>query len=241
MTENFTGIVLRTIKYSDNLIVADMYTRSHGRMAFLVPVSRSKRAKVRSVLFQPLAMLSFSATVKTSKSLGRISDAQIFKPYQSVYTDVVKASVVLYLAEFLSLVLREEEKNDAIFEFLLHSLSWLDIAQQGASDFHILFLMRLTLLLGIYPNVENYRQGAYFDLAAGCLVYERPLHEQFLTVEDTCNFVEFMGMDFSSLHTFALNREARGKYLTLIHNYYRLHIPGLPEPKSAAVLRDLFS
>ncbi len=241
MTENFSGIVLRTIKYSDSLMIADMYTLSRGRMAFMLPVSRSKRAKVRSVLFQPLAILSFSATLKTSRSLGRISEAQILVPYRTVHCDVVKSAVVLYLAEFLSLVLREEEANGDIYDFLVSALSWLDVTHEGAADFHLLFLMRLTLLLGIYPNVENYRKGACFDLAAGCLVYDRPLHEQFLTPEDTCNFMEFMSKDFSSLPTFALNREARGKYLTLIHNYYRLHIPGLPEPKSAAVLRELFS
>lgn len=241
MTEKFCGIVLRTIKYSDNLMVADIYTKSRGRVAFLVPVSRSKRSKVRSVLFQPLTMLSFSAPYRMGKTMSRISEVQLYKPYTSIPFDVVKSSVALYLAEFLSLVLHEEEGNSDIFNFIDNALTWFDLTQKGYTDFHILFLMRLTLLLGIYPNVENYRKGAYFDLAAGCLVYDHPLHGRFLSVEDTENFVEFMNMDFSSLHSFSLNRKARGEYLTLIHTYYRLHIPGFVEPKSVDVLREFFS
>ena len=241
MIENFIGIVLRTIKYSDNLMIADIYTKSRGRVSFLLPVSHSKRAKVRSVLFQPLTMLSFLASYRMGKTMSRISDAQLYKSYTSIPYNIVKSSIALYLAEFLSLVLREEEGNGYIYDLIDNALTWFDFAQEGYADFHILFLLKLTLLLGIYPNVENYREGAYFDLAAGCLVYEHPLHGQFLSVEDTRNFVELMNMDFSSLHTFSLNRKARGEYLTLIHNYYRLHIPGFSEPKSADVLREFFS
>ena len=74
MIEKFEGIVLRTLKYSDGLMIADIYTAQRGRMSFLVPVSHSKRTKVRSVLFQPLSMLTFTATVKAGRNLSRIGE-----------------------------------------------------------------------------------------------------------------------------------------------------------------------
>ena len=40
MVEKFKGIVLRTLKYSDNLMIADIFTESRGRVSFLLPMRR---------------------------------------------------------------------------------------------------------------------------------------------------------------------------------------------------------
>ncbi len=240
MIERFNGVVLRTIKYSDTLMIADMYTHSHGRLSFLVPISRSKRTRVRNVLFQPLSILSFSASYRSGKSMSRLSDVQPYVLYSSIPYDVTKSALAMYLAEFLSNVLHEEYENNALFSFLHHAFDWLDTADSGYADFHIVFLIQLTRFLGIYPNIEDYSAGCYFDLVAGCLVPEPPLHSQYLSPQDTCNFIELLAVDFSSLHNIALNRRARGEYLALLQNYYRLHVPDFPELKSAEVLRELF-
>ena len=84
MTENFTGIVLRTLKYSDNLMIADIFTETRGRLSFLVPVSRSKSSKVKSVLFQPLSMLSFNAPYRQGGKLVRLSEVRPYVMYSSI-------------------------------------------------------------------------------------------------------------------------------------------------------------
>lgn len=241
MVERFNGVVLRTIKYSDSLMIADMYTQSHGRLSFLVPISSNRRSRVRNVLFQPLSILSFTASYRNGKSMSRLSDVQPAVLYSSIPYDITKSAIAMYLAEFLSSVLREEYENDALFSFLSASFDWFDKADSNYADFHILFLVQLTRFLGIYPNVEDFSDGCYFDLVAGCLVQEPPLHSQYLLPEDTRNFIELLSIDFSSLHSVTLNRKARGEYLALLQNYYRLHVPDFPELKSAEVLRELFN
>ncbi|MDD4609596.1 MAG: recombination protein O N-terminal domain-containing protein, partial [Bacteroidaceae bacterium] len=37
MDQQLEGIVLRTIKYNDRYLIADMYTNKLGRASFLVP------------------------------------------------------------------------------------------------------------------------------------------------------------------------------------------------------------
>ena len=115
MIEKFEGIVMRTLKYSDGLMIADIYTAQRGRMSFLVPVSHSKRSKVRSVLFQPLSMLSFAATVKAGRNLSRIAEVQPYSMYCSIPNDVVKSSIALYIAELLTYALREDGSDDSLF------------------------------------------------------------------------------------------------------------------------------
>ena len=240
MIEKIEGIVLRTRKYSDGLMIADIYTAQHGRMAFLLPVSHSKRSRVRSVLFQPLSMLSFTASVKASSTLSRISEVSPYSMYSSIPNDVVKSSIALYLAELLTYALRESDKDESLFAFLDRSFALFDNLEHGYADFHLVFMVQLLRFLGIYPNIEDYTPGNYFDLAQGCATGEHPSHPHFLMPSDAAPFIELLRTGYESMHQLTLNRKLRGEYLATIAAYYRLHIPDFPELKSADVLRELF-
>ena len=240
MVEKFEGFVLRTLKYNDGLMIADIYTAQRGRMSFLVPVSHSKRSKVRSVLFQPLSMLSFTATVKNGRTLSRIAEAQPLSMYSSITGDVVKSSIALFLAELLTFALRESGKDENLYTFLDRSFTLFDNLEHGYADFHLVFMVQLLRFLGIYPNMEGFAPGFYFDLTQGCAVREHPLHNGFLLPDDAVLFVELLRTGYDSMHRLVLNRKLRGEYLATLSQYYRLHIPEFPELKSAVVLRELF-
>ena len=240
MVEKFEGIVLRTLKYSDGLMIADIYTAQRGRMSFLVPVSHSKRSRVRSVLFQPLSMLSFTATVKAGRNLSRIGEVQPYSMYSSIPNDVVKSSIALYLAELLTYALREDGCDDSLFTFLGRSFTLFDNLEQGYADFHLVFMVQLLRFLGIYPNIEGFGPGCFFDLSQGCVTREHPLHPNFLMPDSASAFVGLLRTGYDSMHLLVLNRKLRGEYLATLSLYYRLHIPDFPQLKSAAVLRELF-
>jgi DNA repair protein RecO (recombination protein O) len=240
MVEKIEGIVLRTLKHSDSLMIADIYTLQHGRMSFLVPVTHSKRSKVRNVLFQPLSILSFTASVRAGKTLFRISEVQPLVIYATMHNDVVKSSMVLYMSEVLTFALRESGKDEGLYSFIFHSLTLLDNLEEGYADFHLVFMVQLLRFLGIYPNVEEYRPGYYFDLEQGCAVAEHPFHPNFLLPKDAEHLIVLFRTGYDSMHQLALNRKLRGAYLAILSLYYRLHIPDFPELKSADVLRELF-
>lgn len=241
MIENFTGIVLRTLKYNDNLMIADIFTETRGRLSFLVPVSRSKSSKVRSVLFQPLSMLSFNAPYRQGGKMVRLSEVRPYILYSSIPYEPCKSAVALYLAEFLTRALHEESDNSAVFAFLEYSLSWFDAAVDNFANFHLLFLMRLTRFLGIAPNLESAANGkGYFDLAAGCFVGVQPVHGNYLTATQAADFFSLLSCDYDDVSRFAMSRKLRGEFLDVIQRYYRLHIPDFPELRSADVLKELF-
>ena len=72
--------------------------------------------------------------------------------------------MALFLAEFLYRAIREEAENRPLFAYLQHSVIWLDECREGFANFHLVFLMRLSRFLGLYPNLEDYHTGDYFDL-----------------------------------------------------------------------------
>lgn len=240
MVEKFDGIVLRTLKYSDSLIIVDMYTRQRGRLSFLAPVSRSKKSRVKSVLFQPLSMLTIAASCRQGRQLSRINDVQPYSMYSSIPFNVVKSSIALFLSEVLVNALREEEADESLFVFLDRSFTLFDNLESGYADFHLVFMSQLLRFLGIFPNIEGYLPGAYLDLAQGCVVREHPLHPNFLMPQEAISFVNLLTIGYDSMHTLSLNREMRGVYLAFLTEYYRLHIPEFPPLKSLDILKELF-
>ena len=69
MLHKTLGIVLRTLKYNDTSFIADIYTEVAGRASFMVKIPRSRKTAVKSVLFQPLALVELEADFPPNANL----------------------------------------------------------------------------------------------------------------------------------------------------------------------------
>ncbi|KAA6307711.1 DNA repair protein RecO, partial [termite gut metagenome] len=180
MLHKTTGIVLHTLKYNDTSTIVEIFTELCGRASFVVSISRSKKMEIRLGLFQPLALIEFEADFRpTTTSLYRIKEAKSLIPFTTIPYNPFKSAISLFLAEFLYRALREEGENRSLFAFLKYSIVWLDEVREGYANFHLVFLMHLSRFLGLYPNLENYRKGDYFDLLNADFTSTRPLQHSF--------------------------------------------------------------
>lgn len=240
MLQKTVGIVLHTLKYSDTSNIVDIYTRHAGRASFLVKVPRSRKSAVKTVLFQPLAMIEFEADYRPNANLYTIKEAKSWNPFRSLPYDPYKSSIAMFLAEFLYRALREEAENASLFAYLEHSICWLDECEKNFANFHLVFLMRLSRFLGLYPNIEDYERGCYFDLLNACFTPLPPPHSSFLKPDEASRISLLMRMNYESMHLFAMSRAERNRCLVIINDYYRLHLPDFPVLKSLDVLKELF-
>ena len=241
MLQKTVGIVLHSLKYNDTSNIVDIYTEHTGRASFIVPVPRSRKAAVKSVLFQPLSIIEFEADFRPNTTLYKIKEAKSFYPFTSLPYDPFKSAMALFLAEFLYRAVREETENRPLFAYLHHSIVWLDTCSDGYANFHLVFLMRLSRFLGLYPNLDNYSRGDYFDLLNACFTPLRPqIHSSYINPDEAERLSQLMRMNYETMHLFAMNRTERARCLTIINDYYRLHLPDFPVLKSLAVLQELF-
>lgn len=241
MLQKTVGIVLHALKYNDTSNIVEMYTELSGRASFLVSVPRSRKAAVKSVLFQPLSLIEFEADFRPNATLYRIKEAKSFYPFSSVPYDPFKSAMALFLAEFLYRAIREEAENRPLFAYLQHSIVWLDTCREGYANFHLVFLMRLSRFLGLYPNLDDYHEGDYFDMLNACFTSVRPqLHSSYIQPEESARLIRLMRMNYETMHLFAMSRTERMRCLNIINEYYRLHLPDFPVLKSLAVLQELF-
>ncbi len=242
MLQKTEAIVLHALKYGEQKMIVDMFTREHGRLSFVVPMPKSRHARVGKQLLQPLTLLNIEVDVRPQAALQKLSDASLLVPLPQLLSDPAKLAIGLFTAEFLYHALRGEQRDVALFDYVRAGIEWLDGASDGYANFHLVFLMRLSRLLGFYPNLDNYVPAAsYFDLRQSVFTPQPPLHRDFLMPQEADHIRLLMRMDFATMHLFRLSRAQRQRILEILLLYYRLHLPQMPELRSPEVLSEVFN
>ena len=240
MIQKLEGIVLCSFKYNDKKNIVHVFTKQGGRMSFLIPAVRSRKSTVNQVLFQPLSLVEFEAEVRPKATLHVIKEAKLSFPFVSLPYDPYKSGIALFLAEFLFRALKEETDNETLYAYLEHSIRWLDSCERNFANFHLVFLMRLSRFLGLYPYIESYQEGSYFDMLNACFTLQQPLNGVYVVPSEAVHIHNLMRMRYETMHLFLMNRLERNRCLDLILAYYRLHLPDFPELKSLPILKELF-
>ncbi len=232
------AIVFSSLKYGESNLIVKCFTESSGLKSYLLRnILKSKRGKLKPSYFQPLSILEIEAFHKNKGTLERINEAKVYYPYQTLHTQVVKSSLVIFLAEILSNTINEEAEDKNLFQFIENSMIWLDNSNHIA-NFHIMFLLKLSLHLGFYPDTStitntyfNLLEGNFQDSTFGKYCEKGP------RIDD---LKRFFGIDFDKINDVKLTKNQRSDLLTLLLQYYQLHLHGFKKPKSLLVLNQIF-
>lgn len=240
MLRKSRAVVLRIQKYNDEKLIAELLTEQCGVVAFALRYARSPRAAVKHTLFRPLAVLDVEWDHRATGGLQRLRSAQVAVPLTSLPYDAGKTAIALFLAEFLHYAVRAEEAPGLLFDYVARSVEWLDAADSGWANFHLVFMLRLARFLGFEPNLEGARPTACFDLVTGCFSDVIPAHCHYIAPAEAARLPLLMRMNFGTMHLFRFSGTERSRLLACINSYYSLHLPDFPELKSLAVLREIF-
>ncbi len=235
------GIVLHYVKYGENSVIANIYTREFGRQAYMLNVSRSKKQHNKTNTLQPLFLVDLIAYQKDTREVQRIKEMKNQPVYQNIPFDVSKSTQAIFLAEMLSKTLREQENNPGMFEFIRNALLFFDLAEEGAPNFHLWFLFRLTEFLGFLPNTQKVGFRNWFDMRKGQVSPNEPPHPFFLHPEATDVLCQLAALRLQELGTLKINREMRSSLTSRLVEYYQLHFEHLGEMKSLKVLHEIFA
>ena len=170
------ALVLSALSYGDRQLIVDLFSREAGRQSFIVQLAAGRKGKMRKMLFQPLMLLDVDFTQRPTRTLQRFSEVSISRPWLTLCADPIKIQLVFFVAELLRYATRDEQQPQSLFDYVVDSMQWLDTATEGYANFHLVFMIRLTLFLGFFPNIETYHDGSCFDLRSGCFSMEIPAH-----------------------------------------------------------------
>ncbi len=235
------GIILHFIRYGESSVIVNVYTREFGRQAYMLNISRSRKAKNKTGILQPLFLVDLVAYQKESREIQRIKEIKNQPVYQNVPFDVAKSAQALFLAEILYKTLREQESSPALFDFIHNALLFFDLAEGSAANFHLWFLFRLTEYLGFLPGTEKTGFEGWFDMRKGAVVPFEPPHPFFFHKEATETLCSLSQLKLRELEQLKIARNLRGYLTSKLVEYYQLHFEHLGEIKSLKVLQEVFS
>ena len=210
-------IVLHTTKFGENSLVVHTLSREYGRRSFLV---RGVGKKASMSLFLPLNILEADIQESNKSDLFTARNIVSRHPLLGIRNNIFKNSMTMFLSEVLYRVVKDGAAEQGLFEWCEKNILLLDSIQTDFSNFHIRFLLELTVALGFSPEAK--------DLAP--FVGEHyPVTERFMTL----SFAESM--------LIPLNGTVRNEIAEEILRYIEFHTESALNINSLKVLRELFA
>ena len=216
MTVNTELIVLHTTKFGENSIVVHTLSREYGRRSFLV---RGAGKRLMS-LFLPLNILEADIVESTRSTLFTARNLTARHPLLGIRSNVFKNSMTMFMSEVLYRVIKEGAAEQGLYEWCERNILLLDAVQNDFSNFHLRFLLELTVALGFSPESRDLQPfvGDHY-----------PMVER------------FMQTSFAESMLIPLNGTVRNEIAEEILRYIEFHTESSVNINSLKVLRDLFA
>lgn len=233
------GIVLKTTRYSESSVVAQIFTDKLGMQSYLINGVRKPKAKISMNMLQPLHLLDMVVSQKGNMQLQRVSEAKPSPMFKSIPYDVVKNSIAQFLNEVVYKCVHQQQSDEELFEFLYHAISWFDEAEGHLPNFHLAFLAKLTKFLGFAPKADYRHDQKYFDLQEGEFTSVMPLHPHFIDEQGAQYMVGLFATPFQDVNKIVISYAGRKWLLEKLLVYYGLHVVSFGNVKSHQVLEQV--
>ena len=233
------AIVLTKIKYRDNDLIVKCFTESYGARSYLIRGAlKNRKGPFRAAYFQPLSIIAIEAEHKEKRSLQYLRDLKIQSHFESLHSDIEKATVALFLSEVLGSLINEDSPDPQLYEMLSNAFHWFD-HQGRCGYFHLLLLTKLMRYLGCTPE-QNQPINQYFDIKSGCFT-DTDEENKFVKGEVVSDLKFILGMQFDNSGGWKLSAMRKQALLQLILDYFEQHVPGFRRPKSITILNQVFT
>lgn len=236
------GIILQTVKYGDKSLIVKIYTQQMGLQSFMIKnVISSQNKKSKLAIYQPLNLVQIDYKYKESSSIQFIKEINLSYSYKSLPFEIAKSSIGLFICELLNNCLRIEQQEKNLFDYVYHSLEFLDNYEGKISNFHLHFAMQLTHFLGFFPKDDYSELNPFFDMVDGTYMSMPPIHSFSLEPESSILFNAITRNNVVEACEYSLTNVQRRDLLNKIVEYYSIHIPSFYKIQSVDVLQEVFS
>jgi len=225
------------MKYGETGMITTIYTETFGRMSFIMQGIHGKRSTIKANLLRQLSLLEIEVDFKHGRELQRAREIRNILPFGSIPYEISKSTQALFLADLLHKVLREEESQPELFNFLYRSIEMLDLMEDGVANYHLVFLLQLSRYLGFAPTNNFSESNQFFDMIAGKFVLSPPDHPWILKSSESSILAKLLDMGYHNLSEFNPVQGLRNFFINFIVEYYGLHLGNKLNIKSLEILR----
>lgn len=229
------AIVLKTIRHGDSKVVLKAWTAHAGLRGYVVRAG-GKRGSAMAAL-QALNRLELVVQELPDRDLHTIRELRVAKPYTNIPVDPIRGGVALFVQEVLYKVLRQESADEGLNTFLDHALEVLDTAPD-LRHFPLIFLLQLSGHLGFFPEPPGVGEDR-FDLREGHFVQGHGEHAHTMGPALSNVLASLLEVDLDATQFPPVPAAQRRELLDHLLLYFRMHLEGLGELRSPAVLHQV--
>ena len=232
------AVILKSINYSETQKIVHAYTREKGFSSFITPANIFKR-KTNAVHLMQVVEIEYFESEKTNLHKLRTINPVLNTPH--LYFDIFKMNIVLLWAEILYLILKNEDKNEDLYDYIIRSVDYLNSSQADVGNFNLFFLYRLVTPLGFRIDANSWQEGSVFNISDGSF-YPPTASIPHISGPNTARIIHLLcTCQPEELKSIPLNRQSRNILLDVILHFFNLHLNIDFNVKSIQVIREVFS
>ena len=227
------AITLNYLKHGESSIIAKIFTEETGLQSFIVKGVRAKNAKKKLGLFQPLQLLNINASHFPKKNLQYINEIGLEHNQIDDKIDMKKKFISIFIAEVVSKVLLETEKDKALFKFIWDLKKTINNLKKISPNFPLIFLISLSEYLGFSPSKDEVN-GEYFNMELGGFANNKQQLNYYIEKENSLHLrglLENKDID--------IPYKNRNKILLQLIEYYKLQHHELKNMTSHLIIESL--
>ncbi|WP_312302050.1 DNA repair protein RecO [Chryseobacterium sp.] len=222
------GFLLSYIKYGENDAVLHCFTEDEGFQSYFLKGIYSKKNKKKALL-QPLNQLVFSVNPIRGNGIPSVSKFELIRN-TDIDTDIKANTVIFFISDFLSHILRYENKNLQIYFEIEKLINELVNRNYQA---HLLFLIAVLKIQGVAPLLSD---GRFLDPETGTFSLS-PTHQLF---GEEISQIWRTALNAENFYTSKIHSSLRKDFLDSLLVYYHYHITDFKTPASLEVIQQIF-
>lgn len=234
-----TGIIFKTLKYSETSIICDIYTKDKGLRSYILSGVRSSKKGGKAALFTPLNIVELIAYDADVEKLARIKEINLAYHFSALNLEVIPSSMAIFMLEVCRNAIKEREPNLQMYLFIEEWIKYMDQRSSINPHLHLLFMFELSKYLGFEPMHNLDDEMIYFDMLEGAFCDADLGGEYILDSEDSTLFASLIQCTKENLTNFKTTKPQRDRLTDQWLLYYKLHLPGFKELLSLDVLRSV--
>jgi len=239
MFQTTEAVVLQLYPYKDNNAVVKLYSRDMGLISCWAASIHKKTSKTKANLLQPLSIIKAEINNKGTENLIQLREVETSVQTPGIALNIEKSTIAMFLAELLLKSLKESSHDESLYEFIRESVLLLDKTNERCTNFHVLFIIRLSDYLGLLPKGNYSATTSYFNLQDGIYQSSPPLHPHFLSPAETEWLSKLSSKSLDKFNDWTIPAQSRKLLLRGLLEYFELHLAMSPL-KSHLVLEEVF-
>lgn len=239
-SETFKIIVLHTFKHKESGIILQGYTNKGGRESFYIKNGKSSpKNKVLSLL-HPLSIIEGTLSSRNFGQIKTLKEFDTIYKLSSIRSSITKCAIAIFISEIITKTIREVEQNIEMYNFLEESVLEMEQIEQGASNFHLYFLVKYVALLGYMPEIPNLTQGMLFDIESAEYSQDQTKTSFMFPLEESNLLWKLSSIKTDGLKEIKISGELRYRFLQEMIRYLSFHAGHEINAGSLNVLHQVF-